>query len=98
MKTLTGRRGVAILYAYMLLGLGFLRSVTPDFGDLGNREQELEGSFRLLFQFLHFEQGIGAFKKYLTQQYLLCLGSCTRGSVPMLNLLLSLEVALEKKR
>lgn len=43
---LTGRRGVAILYAYMLLGLGFLRSVTPDFGDLGNREQELEGSFR----------------------------------------------------
>ncbi|KAL8188587.1 hypothetical protein R6Q57_029875 [Mikania cordata] len=50
MKMLTGRRGVAILYAYMLLGLGFLRSVTPDFGDLGNREQELEGSFRL---FMH---------------------------------------------
>lgn len=49
MKMLTGRRGVAILYAYMLLGLGFLRSVTPDFGDLGNREQELEGSFRLFF-------------------------------------------------
>ncbi|KAL7597194.1 hypothetical protein Lser_V15G30414 [Lactuca serriola] len=46
MKILTGRRGVAILYAYMLLGLGFLRSATPDFGDLGNREQELEGSFR----------------------------------------------------
>ena len=62
MKTLTGRRGVAILYAYMLLGLGFLRSVTPDFGDLGNREQELEGSFRLLFQFFHFVQGIRAFK------------------------------------
>lgn len=46
---LTGRRGVAILYAYMLLGLGFLRVVTPDFGDLGNREQELEGSFRYFF-------------------------------------------------
>lgn len=50
MKTLTGRRGVAILYAYMLLGLGFLRSVTPDFGDLGNREQELEGSFRFMHE------------------------------------------------
>ncbi|XP_024991284.1 ABC transporter D family member 1 isoform X2 [Cynara cardunculus var. scolymus] len=50
MKLLTGRRGVAILYAYMLLGLGFLRSVTPDFGDLGNREQELEGSFRFMHE------------------------------------------------
>ncbi|KAL7591277.1 hypothetical protein Lser_V15G31842 [Lactuca serriola] len=48
MKMLTGRRGVAILYAYMFLGLGFLRSATPDFGDLGNREQELEGSFRFM--------------------------------------------------
>jgi len=43
---LTGRRGVAILYAYMLLGLGFLRTVTPDFGDLMSREQQLEGTFR----------------------------------------------------
>ncbi|KAJ0901891.1 putative ABC-type fatty-acyl-CoA transporter [Helianthus annuus] len=50
MKMLTGRRGVAILYAYMLLGLGFLRSVTPDYGDLGNREQELEGSFRFMHE------------------------------------------------
>ncbi|KAK9078104.1 hypothetical protein SSX86_002161 [Deinandra increscens subsp. villosa] len=50
MKMLTGRRGVAILYAYMLLGLGFLRSVTPDFGYLGNREQELEGSFRFMHE------------------------------------------------
>ncbi|XP_076946754.1 ABC transporter D family member 1-like [Bidens hawaiensis] len=50
MKMLTGRRGVAILYAYMLLGLGFLRSVTPDFGDLGNREQELEGTFRFMHE------------------------------------------------
>lgn len=48
MKLLTGRRGVAILYAYMLLGLGFLRSVTPDFGDLVSQEQQLEGTFRLL--------------------------------------------------
>lgn len=46
MKLLTGQRGVAILYAYMLLGLGFLRSVTPDFGDLTSREQQLEGTFR----------------------------------------------------
>lgn len=43
---LTGNRGVAILYVYMLLGLGFLRSVTPDFGDLASREQQLEGTFR----------------------------------------------------
>ncbi|KAI8017392.1 ABC transporter D family member 1 [Camellia lanceoleosa] len=41
-----GRRGVAILYAYMLLGLGFLRSVALDFGDLASREQQLEGTFR----------------------------------------------------
>ncbi|XP_077248712.1 ABC transporter D family member 1-like [Tasmannia lanceolata] len=46
MKLLTGRRGVAILYAYMLLGLGFLRTVTPEFGDLASREQQLEGVFR----------------------------------------------------
>ncbi|PIA50702.1 hypothetical protein AQUCO_01200132v1 [Aquilegia coerulea] len=50
MKLLTGRRGVAILYAYMLLGLGFLRSVTPDFGDLASREQELEGIFRFMHE------------------------------------------------
>ncbi|XP_077239794.1 ABC transporter D family member 1-like [Tasmannia lanceolata] len=46
MKLLTGQRGVAILYAYMLLGLGFLRSVTPEFGELASREQQLEGVFR----------------------------------------------------
>ncbi|KAG9141848.1 hypothetical protein Leryth_013966 [Lithospermum erythrorhizon] len=50
MKVLTGRRGVAILYAYMLLGLGFLRSVTPDFGDLASREQQLEGTFRYMHE------------------------------------------------
>lgn len=50
MKMLTGRRGVSILYAYMLLGLGFLRIVTPDFGDLASREQELEGTFRFMHE------------------------------------------------
>ncbi|XAR73376.1 Fatty-acyl-CoA-transporting ATPase [Bertholletia excelsa] len=50
MKLLTGRRGVAILYTYMLLGLGFLRSVAPDFGDLASREQELEGNFRFMHE------------------------------------------------
>lgn len=48
MKLLSGRRGVAILYAYMLLGLGFLRAVSPDFGHLAGQEQELEGTFRLI--------------------------------------------------
>ncbi|KAJ4841526.1 ATP-binding cassette sub- D member 1 [Turnera subulata] len=50
MKLLTGRRGVAILYAYMLLGLGFLRAVTPDFGDLVSEEQQLEGTFRFMHE------------------------------------------------
>lgn len=50
MKLLTGRRGVAILYVYMLLGLGFLRSVTPDFGDLASQEQQLEGTFRFMHE------------------------------------------------
>ncbi|XP_027363355.1 ABC transporter D family member 1-like isoform X2 [Abrus precatorius] len=50
MKLLTGQRGVAILYAYMLLGLGFLRTVTPDFGDLISQEQQLEGSFRFMHE------------------------------------------------
>ncbi|KAG0469404.1 hypothetical protein HPP92_016104 [Vanilla planifolia] len=48
MKLLTGKRGVAILYAYMLLGLGFLRIVSPDFGDLASKEQQLEGTFRFM--------------------------------------------------
>ncbi|KAJ8769625.1 hypothetical protein K2173_005228 [Erythroxylum novogranatense] len=50
MKLLTGRRGVAILYAYMFLGLGFLRTVTPDFGDLASQEQEIEGTFRFMHE------------------------------------------------
>ncbi|KAH7685350.1 Fatty-acyl-CoA-transporting ATPase protein [Dioscorea alata] len=48
MKSLTGKRGVLILYAYMLLGLGFLRSIAPEFGDLASREQHLEGTFRFM--------------------------------------------------
>ncbi|XP_066356803.1 ABC transporter D family member 1-like [Miscanthus floridulus] len=48
MKLLSGRRGVAILYAYMLLGLGFLRAISPDFGHLSGQEQELEGTFRFV--------------------------------------------------
>ncbi|AQK95650.1 ABC transporter D family member 1 [Zea mays] len=48
MKLLSGRRGVAILYAYMLLGLGFLRAISPDFGHLSGQEQELEGTFRFM--------------------------------------------------
>ncbi|KHG01277.1 ABC transporter D family member 1 [Gossypium arboreum] len=50
MKLLTGRRGVSILYAYMLLGLGLLRTATPDFGDLTCREQQLEGTFRFMHE------------------------------------------------
>ncbi|XP_041002944.1 ABC transporter D family member 1 isoform X2 [Juglans microcarpa x Juglans regia] len=50
MKLLTGQRGVAILYAYMLLGLGFLRTVAPDFGDLASQEQQLEGTFRFMHE------------------------------------------------
>ncbi|KAI9113779.1 hypothetical protein K1719_015030 [Acacia pycnantha] len=50
MKLLTGQRGVAILYAYMLLGLGFLRTVTPDFGDMASQEQQLEGTFRFMHE------------------------------------------------
>ncbi|KAB1210259.1 ABC transporter D family member 1 [Morella rubra] len=50
MKLLTGHRGVSILYAYMLLGLGLLRTVTPDFGDLASREQQLEGTFRFMHE------------------------------------------------
>ncbi|XP_006653954.1 ABC transporter D family member 1 [Oryza brachyantha] len=48
MKLLSGRRGVAILYAYMLFGLGFLRAVSPDFGHLAGQEQELKGTFRFM--------------------------------------------------
>ncbi|WCJ34821.1 ABC transporter D family member 1 [Euphorbia peplus] len=50
MKLLTGQKGVAVLYAYMLIGLGFLRAVTPDFGYLVSREQQLTGTFRLMHE------------------------------------------------
>lgn len=48
MKVLTGIRGVGFLYAYMFLGLGFLRVITPDFGALTSKEQQLDGSFRYI--------------------------------------------------
>uniref|UniRef100_A0A6N2LIZ8 ABC transmembrane type-1 domain-containing protein n=1 Tax=Salix viminalis TaxID=40686 RepID=A0A6N2LIZ8_SALVM len=50
MKLLTGQRGVAILYTYMLLGLGFLRAVTPDFGDLASRKSSTEETFRFMHE------------------------------------------------
>ncbi|KAG8642874.1 ABC transporter D family member 1 isoform X2 [Manihot esculenta] len=50
MKLLMGQKGVAILYAYMLLGLGFLRTTTPDFGDLTSQAQQLEGTFRFIHE------------------------------------------------
>ncbi|XP_038701935.1 ABC transporter D family member 1-like isoform X2 [Tripterygium wilfordii] len=73
MKLLTGRRGVVILYAYMLLGLGFLRTVTPDLGELTGREQELEGTFRFMHERLrtHAESvaffGGGAHEKAMVE-------------------------------
>ncbi|KAG0570004.1 hypothetical protein KC19_6G131700 [Ceratodon purpureus] len=48
MQVLTGIRGVGFLYAYMFLGLGFLRAITPDFGALTSKEQQLDGSFRYI--------------------------------------------------
>ncbi|CAM6094402.1 unnamed protein product [Calypogeia fissa] len=48
MQLLTGTRGVTFLYAYMLVGLGFLRAITPNFGGLTSKQQELEGSFRYM--------------------------------------------------
>lgn len=46
MHALTGGRGVGVLYLYMLLGLGFLRAITPDFAALTSKEQQLEGAYR----------------------------------------------------
>ena len=46
MRQLTGARGVAVLYLYMLLGLGCLRAITPDFAALTQQTQKLEGEFR----------------------------------------------------
>lgn len=44
--TLTGHRGLAIAYLYMMTGFGCLRAVTPDFGRLAREEMQLEGGFR----------------------------------------------------
>lgn len=43
---LSGPRGMAILYAYTIIGYGALRAVTPDFAGLMKREYFLEGAFR----------------------------------------------------
>lgn len=43
---LTGRRGMGILYIYMLIGYGSLRAVTPDFSTMLKQEYFLEGAFR----------------------------------------------------
>lgn len=46
MWQLTGRTGVALLYAYMFFGLGCLRLIAPDFGGMEARSSRLEGEFR----------------------------------------------------
>ncbi|XP_024526475.1 ABC transporter D family member 1 isoform X1 [Selaginella moellendorffii] len=77
MKMLTGKRGVGFLYAYMLLGLGFLRCITPDFAALTSQEQQLEGSFRYMHSRLcsHAESvaffGGGSREKAVSQLHLL---------------------------
>jgi hypothetical protein len=48
----------------MFLGLGFLRAVSPDFGDLANQEQELEGMFRLVI--LH--QALAKFITFISSE------------------------------
>ena len=37
LRTLTGNRGMAILYAYALLGFAALRALTPNFGALAKQ-------------------------------------------------------------
>ena len=46
MWQLTGKTGVALLYAYMFFGLGCLRLIAPDFGGMEARSSRLEGEFR----------------------------------------------------
>lgn len=98
MKLLTGQRGVAILYAYMLLGLGFLRVVTPDFGDLSSREQQLEGTFRSFLIWCFSFTFIACIFSKITLQLVCMLGTCMKGYVHMPSQLLSLVVVLERKR
>ena len=100
MKLLTGQRGVVILYAYMLLGLGFLRSVAPEFGDLASHEQQLEGTFRLLHASASYFLLIPCVMCEVQCHSCHCVwsGSCMKGCVRMQNLLLSLEGVHGKKR
>lgn len=46
MWQLTGKTGVALLYTYMIFGLGCLRLIAPDFGEMEARSSKLEGEFR----------------------------------------------------
>ena len=43
---IAGTRGLSLAYLYMLLGLGALKAVTPDFGLMAAKEAALEGVFR----------------------------------------------------
>eukprot|EP01052_Picozoa_sp_SAG31_P018552 SAG31_NODE_1318_length_8823_cov_3.108780_8_plen_92_part_00 len=43
MWQLTGRRGLAVLYGYMVFGLGVLRVIAPDFGAMEAKASRLEG-------------------------------------------------------
>lgn len=62
MTLLTVQRGMITSYAYVLLGLGLLRSVTPEFGDGTSLEQELEGIFRFMHtRFLNHAESIAFF-------------------------------------
>ena len=46
MWQMTGRTGVALLYTYMFFGLGCLRLIAPDFGEMEACSSRLEGEFR----------------------------------------------------
>lgn len=44
--SLTGAKGAAVLYLYILVGYGTLKAVTPDFAEHLKEEYKLEGDFR----------------------------------------------------
>ena len=44
--SLLGARNTAYLYTYMIVGLGLLRLITPDFDKLVSKSQDLEGIYR----------------------------------------------------
>jgi hypothetical protein len=57
----------------VFLGLGFLRAVSPDFGDLANQEQELEGTFRLVI--LH--RALAKFITFISSEKIQFVGPVT---------------------